>query len=57
MKTQHGGHDLIRLKLYLQNQEYRKQQEQVHRTSIGILIVGGLILWIVLLSQGGVWQN
>ncbi len=57
MKIQHGGHDLIRLNLYLQNQEYKKQQEQAHRTSLGIIIIGGLVLWIILLLQGGVWQN
>lgn len=55
MKIQHGGHDLLRLKLYLQNQEYRKKlgEEQAHRTSIGILICGGLILLIILTLKGG----
>ena len=35
----------------------REQEEQAHRMSIGILIVGGLILWLILLLQGGIWQN
>ena len=48
---------------YKQNQgilryhRIKEQQEQAHRTSIGIILIGGMVLWLILLLQGGVWQN
>jgi hypothetical protein len=60
MRTQHGGQDLIKLKLYLQNQEYnrKKFEEESHQLSMIILTAGAIIL-LMLVSQGGwrvIWQ-